>query len=499
MSIHIKQLTTLALACGLLTGASAASVDRTHWTDPLGDARLRRTDTGADGCLIPGATLPDAVSATLFSWSPLNPVENPYLGLPAEDGVSDIFRLDVVFAGLVNPPGPLGLNGAEYAPGQFGCSPLYGFVEIDIDRDRDTGGEFPAQARSRTLGLAGRFGGRIADPLLRDRVPTCASDLDVMWTTAPYFERTGTDFALALCGCYDSVIVSQTGNMDGRLDAGEEMIVAGRFFQRAGGYRLASQVFGGSDVGLYDPIVNLRFVHEASSNLTVVSLVFPITPAGAAALTGQPEQPIDTSIAEGSHFSIAEALADLVTGAMGSTSGLTHQLVHRWSKKDPNACLHPGLWDVTLVVGTAYAEPEDSQYVWTDAGFSVTQGDTDGNGTIMTNDQSAIEWFIALNDGSGIDVDAAVNGRVTLDNVGPNFSLFDITGEGEVGGDDVSWYQFPGACPADWDQNTSIDVPDIFAFLASWFSGQGDFDQNGTNDVPDIFAFLSAWFSGPCI
>jgi hypothetical protein len=48
--------------------------------------------------------------------------------------------------------------------------------------------------------------------------------------------------------------------------------------------------------------------------------------------------------------------------------------------------------------------------------------------------------------------------------------------------------------PADWDCSGTVEVPDIFAFLSSWFAGGGDFNTDGVNDVPDIFAFLSSWF-----
>lgn len=48
--------------------------------------------------------------------------------------------------------------------------------------------------------------------------------------------------------------------------------------------------------------------------------------------------------------------------------------------------------------------------------------------------------------------------------------------------------------PADWDCSGVVDVADIFAFLASWFAGDGDFDAGGATDVADIFAFLTAWF-----
>lgn len=51
-------------------------------------------------------------------------------------------------------------------------------------------------------------------------------------------------------------------------------------------------------------------------------------------------------------------------------------------------------------------------------------------------------------------------------------------------------------CLADWDGNQQVQVPDIFAFLSSWFSGNADFDENGATTVPDIFAFLSSWFAG---
>jgi hypothetical protein len=54
------------------------------------------------------------------------------------------------------------------------------------------------------------------------------------------------------------------------------------------------------------------------------------------------------------------------------------------------------------------------------------------------------------------------------------------------------------ACPADFNRDGAIGVPDIFAFLSAWFAQQAasDFDADGAIGVPDIFAFLSAWFAG---
>jgi hypothetical protein len=54
------------------------------------------------------------------------------------------------------------------------------------------------------------------------------------------------------------------------------------------------------------------------------------------------------------------------------------------------------------------------------------------------------------------------------------------------------------ACQADFDQNGTVEVPDIFAFLSAWFAGQPSADIDGVAGiaVPDIFAFLGLWFAG---
>ncbi len=54
-------------------------------------------------------------------------------------------------------------------------------------------------------------------------------------------------------------------------------------------------------------------------------------------------------------------------------------------------------------------------------------------------------------------------------------------------------------CRADYDGNQAVAVPDIFAFLAVWFTGAypaSDFNDDQAVNVQDIFAFLSAWFAG---
>jgi len=53
-------------------------------------------------------------------------------------------------------------------------------------------------------------------------------------------------------------------------------------------------------------------------------------------------------------------------------------------------------------------------------------------------------------------------------------------------------------CIADFDANGTVAVPDIFAYLSMWFSGDllADVNYDDEVTVPDIFAFLSAWFAG---
>ncbi len=61
----------------------------------------------------------------------------------------------------------------------------------------------------------------------------------------------------------------------------------------------------------------------------------------------------------------------------------------------------------------------------------------------------------------------------------------------------------PAFCDADWCQDGSVGVPDIFCFLSAWFANDPEArNYGGTNGVPAIFAFLSIWFAtgtGPCV
>ncbi len=52
-------------------------------------------------------------------------------------------------------------------------------------------------------------------------------------------------------------------------------------------------------------------------------------------------------------------------------------------------------------------------------------------------------------------------------------------------------------CPADFNQNGTLEVQDIFDFLGAWFAGSPSANFNGgALTVQDIFDFLASWFGG---
>jgi len=56
----------------------------------------------------------------------------------------------------------------------------------------------------------------------------------------------------------------------------------------------------------------------------------------------------------------------------------------------------------------------------------------------------------------------------------------------------------PNPCPADFDNNGSVDGLDLAIILSNWGgSGSGDIDQSGTVDGVDLASILSAWGACP--
>jgi hypothetical protein len=419
-------------------------------------------------------------------WQPTNPAIDPYVGVVPSDGHNlHIFRLDLVLDGLVNPPGTIGENGNPFDPYQFGPSPVYGFIDLDVDADRDTGGELGGAARNHYLANVARFGATPGGGL-GSRTALSGSDEDADFFSDPQFERSGADFSLVLCGCYPTQVISGDTNGNGEFDAGETWIIRGRFFQRAGGYSCASGVFGGSAPSLYDPVLNIRFRHDPDQNTTTITLVYALDMLGAAMLTGQPEQPIDQIIdINGNHSSVVEALQDIIMGAQGENGGPLGGpcavLAERWAGRRASDYLDPRNWNATALVGTADDPNAGSLYAWTDVGFNEEFGDFDSDGSSDQSDRNILLALIAA-------------GPVPIDSFASNFSVYDLNYDGVIDSRDAAL--LGPACAADWNHSGAVDSQDFFDFLGDFFQNNADFNHSGATDSQDFFDFLSAFFAG---
>lgn len=473
------------LGLSALAASVHADAGRT-FIDAEGDASIRRTDPGVDGPL-PTCDLPDLLWARVAGWEPADPVADPWTGV--EDGVNPhIVRIDVVFKGLWNPSGSLGLDGSLFEPEIFGARPLVGFLDIDIDSDKDTGGELGGAATFRYLANAARFGGRVSDSL-GARAAISGEDFDLDFFSSPQYERSGADFSLVLCGCETPLIMDRAcGDDDDLFEKGETWVVRGRFFERARGYQDASFVFGGSDFGLYDPPVDLRFEHDEWTDQTTISLVFPLDQAGAAMLTGEPIQPIDSFV--GNHVSIVEAVQDLIDAANGFIPEPARTLTEDWDDREVEDAIEVDEWRLTALFGLPYAAPDEGLYAWSDIGFAAIPGDYNGDKLLTIEDGALFNAYLEAHDGD----DGYLDDRVAISNFGPNFSLFDANYDGVVDLADAP----RSACRADLTGSSDpgdprygvpdgiADAADVFYYLDRFGAGSlEDADLTGSSDPLD--------------
>ncbi len=473
---------------GVVVSTAAAS-DGLMMTDAEGDAALRRTDSGLDGPV--PSMLPDLLAAAVYPWAPDAPAVDPWTGDIVDDEDADLFRIDITFAGRLNPPGPIGLGGQPFDPLRFGAHPVYGYLELDLDHDARTGGECSG-AGLRYTANAARFGSLPSSPY-DDRCARLGDDVDTSYNTEPRIEVTGAEFTLALCGCHAITVMSESDVTDGIFAPGETWIVRSRFFQRAGGFESASAAFGGSFFGHYDPWVDLRFHHDTGLDQTTVSLVFPLNMEGAAQLAGTPAQPIDLDVSN--HVSIVEALDDIIIGASFPPPGCGGDLVEEWDGDNPYDHLDPEDWRMIAIFGVPYTAPETTLYAWTDVGFNDLPGDFDGNGHIELYDRDAFDAALAALDGSASDADQTADGVYTLNDPGPDFSLYDVDANGKVDSADRPVIEIPDG---DVDGDCAVDFTDLNALLAHWSQtpasrSDGDLNSDNAVDFADLNLLLAHW------
>ena len=353
-----------------------------EWIDLQGDAVIRRTDIGNNAPLPPNFEPIDLLSVSAKGWMPTSPTSDLYTG-SIISGEADFVRIQIIVDGLVTPPGPIGLNGFPYNPTQFGDRPITGYIDLDIDDQKNSGGELMPLARNRYLANVARFGnspqGSIAERMVQD-----SSDFDGNFFTGAQFERTGAEFTLSLCGCFSPILLTENGDMDSIFDPGETWTLLGQYFERFESFAPLSGIFGGTSFGIFNPGTRIQFAHDTTLDLTTITLVFPITNAGAALQTGQPEQPIDSSISN--HTSMEEAIDDLIFGAGFATQELD-VLTQDWQDNEVFDYRDPTLWSITALIGTAPTQPQPSSfYIWTDTGFDERHADFNFDNLATIND-----------------------------------------------------------------------------------------------------------------
>jgi len=484
-----------------LRGAGFDDPAAHHFEDPSGDAVPRRTDPGAVGMFdTTQHRLPDLLELRIGGWGPDLPSVNLFVGEYVSDSSdADFFRLDLVLRGLINPPGDV--RPTTFQPFRYGPNPLYGFVELDVDENVDTGGELLAP-QYRYLGNVVRFGGRINEGPLRGREAIDGSAFDWNFTTAPHVERSGEEFHLAFLGgeFSNAQIRRITGDADNLFESGETWQITAPFFHRAHGFEEFSFIDGGLLPGEYMPNVTVQFQHDSVSDRTTVSLVFALTQVGAGLQRNAPPQPIDFDPTN--QVSLEEALADLTFSAqffVKFPTGDPHEAIFRdWAKEEPAEFLDPGNWRPTVLLGTSYLFPlqDGVFYVWSDIFPNVERGDVDGDDHADDHDSALIEQFIEQHDSD----DGVVDSIVVIDGFAADFSLFDVNHDGRVDELDL----LSGEADGDVDEDEDVDLHDFAGMQNCVGVGTlgepeciaADLDLNGVIDKDDLPWFIAV-LEGP--
>ncbi|MFQ5411944.1 MAG: dockerin type I domain-containing protein [Phycisphaerae bacterium] len=478
--------------------------------DPIGDAVIRRTDLFADGLVDPVAHhLPDIFAYRTGNWQPDAPDLDLYLG--CWDPAGNFIRFDVAFFGLVNPPGLWALSGIEYNPFLFGDHPVFGYITFDVDNNPNSGGELVV-APFRHLSNVARFGGVPAGPRFFNRVARGGEEIDDLFLTPPFIERSGEEFHIALFGdLFDpgcTSVFELVGNGDCLFDEFETWEISAPMFHRAHGYEPFS---GAGGDGRYEPRVDVRFESRFGGlDITLVSLIYPLTNIAAAQALGDPAGVEPPDGLDDNQNSIAEALLDLVDSVAAIPPGdplrndPTFALIAPWETQDPFNHLNTNIWDVTLIVSTTYIDqdPLGDVFVWTDTAPGPKPGDFDGSGIVNIHDVILFDDYILTNDGlGGMDDDGVVDGIVILPSFGHNFSVYDLNYDGSVDASDRLGIVIRGDMDGDFDIDLvdAAILTDVLLNPANFplLLFRADVNEDGAANGRDIQVFVQRLLTTP--
>ncbi|MCB9857821.1 MAG: hypothetical protein H6818_19220 [Phycisphaerales bacterium] len=484
------------------------------FSDDEGDAVVRRTDNDGDGPFDPEVqAMPDLLEIRVDSFAPAMPHINPFVGM--SDAAGLFVRIDLVFAGLVNPPGPVGLDDhwPTYEPDKYGPNPVVGYIEFDMDGNEDTGGE-DQYPELRYLANVARFGGLPSEPRFADRAADGCDAFDGNVTTAPYYEASGEEFHFVLLGeeieQYSVVTEAVAGN-PALFEAGEIWWIDGDFFHKAHAYDDFATLCG-SGGGDYKPEVTIQFAHDSQIDRTTVTLVFPKTNEGSARLISPSTNVQSQDGCDNNQFSIQEVLLDLHFGALFADSFTrmlpSFRFIAEWENQGTetfDTFLDPSTWRVQALVGTAYLpdQVDDDEFIWTDVYPNPTFGDMNADGVYDAADESYILEYIAEYDGGvGHDNDGdGMNQSVMLIDWGRCFSVCDVNYDGFVNLLDIGDSGLVG----DMNLDGLVDGRDIGPFVLALtdpaaYSSQypsananviGDTNDDGAFDLVDVTGMLN--------
>lgn len=492
----------VALVCAL--GLPAHATIYTDHADKHHDWLARPTD--------PNGSLPfdlelhrpiDLLNIRVGPWRPDDPALDIFDGRFLPPG--EFVRIDVKLCGLVNPPGQTRPD--NFDPFLFGPHPAYGFIEFDLDDNVETGGELDAP-EYRYVGNAVRFGSKPSVEPLEDRIALEAMAFDGDFMTAPFVDRSGEEFHLALLGsvaCGASIEVL-AGDADQLFEVGEVWRMTAPWFHRAHGFEPFSLAFGGHAPGSYEPDCVVQFAHDSVADQTTISLVFPLTNLAAAQMWDESEEPSNADPTD--QYSILEGLEDLKLSAQfldEFPSGLPEEdIIADWATETPVDHLDPDDWRITAVLGTSYttANASGEYFVWTDIYPDGLRGDVNGDDEAAQSDRDRINNYIQAHD----DDDGIPDGRVILPDYPVNFNHLDVDHSGVIDALDVALVSLPG----DQDDDGDVDLLDIAALqqcvsgagvpYASPACGLGDRDTDGDVDYNDWVRTALDWFGpDPCL
>lgn len=451
--------------------------------DPI-DARIRRTDPGNIGVINESVhRMPDLTMIRWGRFQPTAPSQDRFSGSWSTAG--SFVRIDLEFAGRMNPPGPLWLDDAnpEYDPFRYGPNPVCGWIEFDLDANENTGGE-PAVPHYRYLGNVARFGGVPSEPRFAGRAALNGLAFDGYLPSSPQIERSGEEFHIVLRGesieSY-SVQVEAPGGSPAVFEAGETWTLTGDFFHRAHGFEgLAFQCI--TDPGHYMPTVQLRFTHTVSSDRTLVTLVYPLTNAACAAMLGQGVAVEPPDGCAGNQNSIQESLLDLQFSAQFADPWTQQDprfvLLAGWAGGDVGAALNPLQWRTCALIGASYVEQiPGGRYAWTDVYPNPHPGDFNGDGCADQFDAQFQLNYIAAHDGQfGYDSDEInSNNSLQIPEFSRRFDVYDLNYDGYV-----NWVDY--VLPGDLNGDSVVDSEDVEEFVLRLL-GPGTTPGNQQDDL----------------